>query len=390
MFKVKTFNKISDVIRDYLTSEDYSLSSEFDEFDAAVVRSAPLHDVVLPERLLAIARAGAGVNNIPVDECAKRGIVVFNTPGANANAVKELVLCGMLLSGRKVVQGMEWLLTEGSKSDNVEAFVEKTKARFAGPELAGRKLGVIGLGAIGVMVANAARQGFGMEVSGFDPYMSVESAWHLDRKIHKAVSLDELLRESDYISLHLPLGEKTKNMFNEQLIGKMKQGAVLLNFARGGLVDNAAVLNALAGGKLALYITDFPCAELISKEGVLCTPHLGASTPESEENCAMMAASELASYLRDGNILNSVNFPDCELPRAENCCRLAIINENVTNMLGQISAVLAADSHNIDHMINKSRGQWAYTLIDLACRPSEECLDKIKGIKGIVRVRIVE
>ena len=389
MFNVRTFNKISDIIRSYLPSDDFTIADACESYDAAIVRSAPLHDVELPETLLAIARAGAGVNNIPVDKCAEKGIVVFNTPGANANAVKELVMCGMLLSGRRVVQGMEWLLAEGAKSDDIAALTEKTKARFAGPELMGKSLGVIGLGAIGVMVANSARQGLGMEVSGFDPYMSVESAWHLDRKISKANSVDELLANSDFVSLHLPLNDATKNMFDAKMIAKMKTGAVLLNFARGGLVDNSAVLEALGSGKLARYVADFPSSELIGKQGVICTPHLGASTPESEENCAMMAARELANYLKDGNIRNSVNYPDCELPR-EGGFRIAIFNENVTNMLGQISKILADENHNIDHMLNKSRGRWAYTLIDLTARPSESCLEKLRAIEGVARVRIIE
>ncbi|MDO4566196.1 MAG: phosphoglycerate dehydrogenase [Oscillospiraceae bacterium] len=389
MFKVRTFNKISDVIRGYLPNDDFALSDSAEDYEAILVRSASLHEESFPESLLAIARAGAGVNNIPLERCSEKGVVVFNAPGANANAVKELVLCGLLLSGRQVVQGIDWVASEGAKIEDVAAHVEKIKSRFAGPELLGKSLGVIGLGAIGVMVANSARHGLGMDVVGFDPYLSIESAWHLDRKIGKAADIDELLAKSDFVSLHLPLNEETKNMFDARRISKMRQGAVLLNFARGGLVDNAAVLEALSSGRLSRYICDFPEPELIGKEGVICTPHLGASTPESEENCAVMAARELAAYLRDGNIRNSVNFPDCELPR-DGGCRLCMFNENIKNMLGQISAVIAEYSHNIDHMINKSRGQMAYTLIDLPERPTGECLDKIKDIEGVVRVRVIE
>ena len=389
MYKIKKFNKISDAVLQYLPQDRYEISEDAENYDAVLVRSAALHDVEFPEQTLAIARAGAGVNNIPVAQCAERGIVVFNTPGANANAVKELVLCGMLMSGRKIAQSMEWLNTEGAQSDDVANLVEKAKSRFAGPELQGKRLGVIGLGAIGVMVANAAARGLGMEVMGYDPYLSVESAWHLDRRIERAATIEQILASCDYVTLHLPLNDSTRNTIDAAAIAKMKDGAVLLNFARGGLVDTDAVLDAVAGGHLAKYVTDFPDNKLIGKENVICTPHLGASTPESEENCAIMAARELADYIENGNIRNSVNFPNCELPR-EGGVRLAIINKNVPNIIGQLTAALAADGLNIEHMINKSRGEWAYTMFDLSKEPNATCLKSLAAIEGVVRMRVIK
>ena len=389
MYKIKRFNKISDAVGQYLPQDKYEIAEDFEDYDAVLVRSAALHDVTFPERTLAIARAGAGVNNIPVEKCAERGIVVFNTPGANANAVKELVLCGMLMSGRKIAQSMEWLKGEAAGSDDVANLIEKSKSRFAGPELLGKKLGVIGLGAIGVMVANAAARGLGMEVMGYDPYLSVDSAWHLDRRIERAATIEQILASCDYVTLHLPLSDATRNTIDAAAIAKMKNGAVLLNFARGGLVDTDAVLDAVAGGHLAKYVTDFPDSRLIGKENIICTPHLGASTPESEENCAIMAARELADYIENGNIRNSVNFPNCELPR-EGGVRLAIINKNVPNILGQLTALLAAEGLNIEHMINKSRGEWAYTMFDLTREPQADCLNDIKAVEGIVRVRVIK
>ncbi|MEG1268641.1 MAG: phosphoglycerate dehydrogenase [Oscillospiraceae bacterium] len=389
MFNIKMLNNISDSIYGDLPTAEFNVSQELGDFDAVLVRSADMHEMNFPKKLVAIARAGAGVNNIPVESCSEKGIVVFNTPGANANAVKELVLCGMLLAGRKIVPGIEWLQQQGTDGTaNIEKLVEKAKNQFVGPEINGKKLGVIGLGAIGVMVANAASLGFGMEVVGYDPYMSVEAAWQLTRAIKHAVSIDEIITECDYITLHLPLNEKTSGSIGREQLAKMKDGAVLLNFARGGLVDDDAVLEALESGKLYRYVTDFPNDKLINRTGVIATPHLGASTPESEENCAVMAAQQLAAYLRDGNIKNSVNFPDCELPRMGGY-RLAIVNKNITNMVGQITSVLAAESHNIEHMLNKSRGSYAYTLIDLASEPTGACIEKIKAINGVLRIRIV-
>ncbi len=389
MYTIKKLNNISDAIFESLPAEQFSVSDGAQQFDAALVRSADMHEMALPDGLLAIARAGAGVNNIPIPACSEKGIVVFNTPGANANAVKELVICGMLLAGRRIVPGIEWLEQEGKNgTTGLDKLVEKAKNQFVGPELAGKKLGVIGLGAIGVMVANAASHGLGMQVVGYDPYMSVEAAWHLTRAVKHAVSLDEIFGDCDYITLHLPLNDKTRGTVGAAEFAKMKQGAVLLNFARGGLVDDDAMLAALDEGRLLRYVTDFPNDRIVNHEGVIATPHLGASTPESEENCARMAARQLADYLINGNIRNSVNLPDCELPRLSGA-RVAIINKNITNMVGQITAVLAADGHNIEHMLNKSRGDYAYTLIDLLRAPSEACAARLRGIDGVLRVRVL-
>ncbi len=389
MFTIKKFNNISDVIYEQLPADMFAVSADADDYDAALVRSADLHETVLPASLLAIARAGAGVNNIPIARCSERGVVVFNTPGANANAVKELVMCGMLLAGRRVVPGIQWLEQEGQKGTvDLEELVEKAKNQFVGPELSGKRLGVIGLGAIGVMVANAASLGLNMQVMGYDPYMSVDAAWHLTRAVKHAVSLDEIFSTCDYITLHLPLTDKTRGSVGAAEFGRMKDGAVLLNFARGGLVDDDAMLASLENGKLYRYVTDFPNDKIVNHDGVIATPHLGASTPESEENCAEMAAQALAAYLIDGNIKNSVNLPDCELPRIGGA-RIAIINKNITNMVGQITAILAADGHNIENMLNKSRGDYAYTLIDLEQIPTSACLARIEAIDGVLRVRAI-
>lgn len=389
MFNIKTLNKISDIIYQELGDQQYAVSDSITQYDAVLVRSADMLSAELPKDLLAIARAGAGYNNIPVDRCTEQGIVVFNTPGANANAVKELVLCGLLLAGRQVISGAGWLeqlCTE--RAEGVEKLVEKGKNQFVGPELAGKKLGVIGLGAIGVMVANAADKGLGMQVMGYDPYLSVEAAWNLTRSIIHVKSLDEIFANCDYITLHLPLNDKTRGMIGKAALSSMKQGSVLLNFARGGLVDDEALVDALESGHLRHYVTDFPNEAVLGHKGVIATPHLGASTPESEENCAQMAAQQLRSYLEDGNIVNSVNMPRCEMPRTEGY-RLAVINLNIKNMVGQITAVLADAGHNIEHMVNSSRGEWAYTMLDLASKPDEACLNKIRAIHGVIRVRVL-
>lgn len=389
MFTIKILNKISDVIYQELGREKYAVSEDAGQYDAILVRSADMLGAELPDDLLAIARAGAGYNNIPVDRCAERGIVVFNTPGANANAVKELVLCGMLLSGRQVVSGVHWLeqLCAGPH-DDIETLVEKRKNQFVGPELAGKKLGVIGLGAIGVMVANAADKGLGMQVMGYDPYLSVEAALNLTRSIIYVKTLGEIFANCDYITLHLPLSDKTRGIIGENELAAMKPGTVLLNFARGGLVDDDALIKALGSGHLRHYVTDFPNDRVIGAEGVIATPHLGASTPESEENCAQMAAAQLRSYLEDGNITNSVNLPRCELPR-NGGCRVAVINRNIKNMVGQMTAALAEAGHNIEHMLNSSRGEWAYTLFDLATEPDAACIERLCAIQGVVRVRVL-
>ncbi|MBP1577860.1 MAG: phosphoglycerate dehydrogenase [Oscillospiraceae bacterium] len=390
MYSIKTLNKISNIIYTELENDSYTVSDSAENYEGILVRSADMHEMKLPENLLAIARAGAGVNNIPVDACTEKGIVVFNTPGANANAVKELVICGMLLSGRQVIEGCDWLADLHLRcADNIETLVEKGKSRFVGPELAGKKLGVIGLGAIGVMVANAADKGLGMEVMGYDPYLSVDAAWNLTRSIIHVKTIEEIFSKCDYISLHLPLNDKTRGMIDEKTIASMKQGAVILNFARGGLVDDEAIISALESGHIRHYVTDFPNDKLLGRKGIIATPHLGASTPESEENCAQMAARQLKSYIEDGNIVNSVNLPRCEMPRTEPF-RLAIINRNVKNMLGQMSAVLADAGFNIEHMMNSSRGDWAYTLFDLSVEPDEAVIKKLENIDGIIKVRLIK
>lgn len=387
--KIKLYNKISPIINKRLPDSAYDISENHSEFDAAIVRSAKLDSADFPAGLLAIARAGAGYNNIPVDECTSRGIAVFNTPGANANAVKELVLCALLLSCRDVVGGLNWVKSAVAEGQTgIEKIVEKKKGDFAGNELAGKKLGVIGLGAIGVMVANSAVGGLGMEVMGYDPYMSLDSAWHLTRSAKRAGDINELLEQCDFVTLHLPLTPNTKGMIGEPEFSRMKKGAVLLNFARGGLVDNDAVAAALADGRLGSYVTDFPDDSIAGKAGVLAIPHLGASTEESEENCAEMAADQLRDYLENGNIVNSVNLPGCTLPRTTPY-RLAVINQNIKSVLSGISAALGEDGLNIDHMLNKSRGDMAYTIVDVSGLPSDKCIEKIKAIDGVVRIRVI-
>lgn len=384
MKHIKTFNKISDIIHSHLHRGSYTISDEAQSYEAALVRSASLHDTAFPPNLLAIARAGAGVNNIPLDKCSEAGIVVFNTPGANANAVRELVLCSLLLSGRNILGGVEW--AQNLKGD-VENAVEKGKSQFIGTELAGKTLGVIGLGAIGILVANSALQ-LGMKVIGYDPYISIEAAWKLSSTVAHAKNINDVFAKCDYITLHVPLTEQTKAMINAKTLALCKEDAVILNFSRGDLVNDADILEALKNKKIRRYITDFPNAALLGKEGVIPVPHLGASTPESEENCAAMAAHQLKIYLEEGNIVNSVNFPSCEMPRGGKA-RLCIINKNITNMVGQIASVLAAENLNIEDMLNKSKGAWAYTLIDLEAKPHEAALKKIAAIEGIVRVRLI-
>ncbi len=390
MLTVRKFNNISDVIYTSLPEESYTFSEDAQHYDAALVRSADLHDTEFPEELLAIARAGAGVNNIPLDKCSGRGIVVFNTPGANANAVKELVICGMMLSGRRIITGAEWVehQKEEGAAEDVAKSMEKAKKNFVGREIAGKKLGVIGLGAIGVMVANAA-VALDMEVYGYDPYLSVRAALKLSRAVTVMEDMNELLRLCDFVSLHVPLTDKTKNTIDYNAIKLMKADAVLLNLARGGLVDNKEVVRALDEGRLGRYVTDFPDEYVIGNPNVIATPHLGASTPEAEENCARMAAKQLRDYVEDGNIRNSVNFPDSYMPRSGGY-RICIINENIANMIGQITAILAAEGHNVEHMINRSKGAWAYTVIDVLDPPSEAALKALEAIEGIVRVRVID
>ena len=389
MYTVKTMNNISDIIKQTLKASQYEVGPEQETYDALMVRSADLHETAFPQTLLAIARAGAGVNNIPVDACTEQGIVVFNTPGANANAVKELVLCGMLISCRKVIEGTEWVRDAHARGETgIGKLAEKAKKQFVGPELLGKKLGVVGLGAIGVLVSNAASDGLGMEVMGYDPFLSVEGALRLSRSVKLTADLDALFKECDYVTLHLPLNDQTRGMVNEKVVATMKDGAVLLNFARGGLVDDEAVLAAVKTGKLRHYVTDFADDTIAGQDGVIVMPHLGASTPESEENCAVMAAAEIHDYLQNGNITHSVNLPACSMPRAEGC-RVTVINRNVANMVGQMTAVLAAEGLNIENMINKSRGAYAYTMFDLSAAPGEEALARLQQIDGVLRIRVL-
>lgn len=386
MFRIKTLNEISPVINKVFTA-DYAVGSEIDNEDAIIVRSAKMHDMPISDSLLAVARAGAGYNNIPVDKCSERGIVVFNTPGANANAVKELTIAGMLLAGRDIVGGIEWARTLKGEGDKVAALVEKGKNHFVGPELKGKKLAVIGLGAIGTMVANAGHA-LEMDVYGYDPFLSVEHALMLSRAVHKAGDLDKLLAEADFVSLHLPLTDKTRGMVDADMLSKFKPGAVLLNFSRGELVDGAAVLEAVKAGRLRRYVTDFPSEDMLGAEGVIALPHLGASTPESEDNCAEMAAQELAGYLTRGAIINSVNYPACD-PGYTDGARLCVLHANVPNMVGSVTALLAAQGINIANMVNKSRGALAYTVIDADGEIGANVVKAVAAVENVYKVRLI-
>jgi D-3-phosphoglycerate dehydrogenase len=388
MYKIQTLNKISPKGLDRLPRDAYETASEILNPDAILVRSQKMHDMPIPDTVKAIARAGAGVNNIPVDACTGRGIVVFNTPGANANGVKELVLAGLFLSSRNVVGGITWAKSIAQKGDEVPKLIEKEKSAFAGPEIKGKKLGVVGLGAIGVMVANDAVS-LGMEVVGYDPYISVEAAWGLSRTVARATSLDRLLIESDYVTLHLPLNDSTKGMLAYEKLSLMKKGARLLNFARGGLVNNKDLIRAISEGIISAYVTDFPDDELLKTEKVICLPHLGASTPESEDNCAIMAVDQVRDYLENGNIKNSVNFPNCEMGRIGRAYRLTVANKNIPNMVGQMTALLAEEKINISDLINKHRDDVAYNIIDTDSKLSPELLNRIRKIDGVIMVREV-
>jgi D-3-phosphoglycerate dehydrogenase len=373
---------------DLLDKQKYSVNSNSGNTDAIILRSFKMHGMDLPPGLKAVARAGAGTNNIPVDEYTEKGIVVFNTPGANANSVKELVLMGLFISSRKIIDGVSWTEELKGRGDEVPKLVEKGKSNFAGCEIMGKTLGVIGLGAIGVMVANDAAA-LGMNVKGFDPYISVDAAWGLSRDVQKAASIEELLADSDYISLHIPLNDSTKGYINEETISMMKPGVKILNFARGGLVDNAALKKALLKGLVDRYVTDFPDDEVLGVENIIPIPHLGASTPEAEENCAVMAVNQLVDFLETGNIKNSVNFPDCSMP-INGETRIIIGNKNVPNMVGQISSVLAAGGLNIANMINRNKGDYAYNLIDIDGPVSETVIENINRIDGVIFTRTIE
>ena len=384
MKKIHCLNSISKVGLDSF-SEDYTFTDNISEADALLVRSASLHDTEFSEDLVAIARAGAGVNNIPVDRCSEEGIVVFNTPGANANSVKELVIAAMLIVARDVIGGIEWVKSV-MDNPNIAKEVEKAKSRFAGHEIKNKKLGVIGLGAIGSEVANAASS-LGMEVYGYDPYMTVNAAFRLSRRVHPVTDIHKIYENCDYISLHMPLTDENTGMINEESLSLMKDEVVILNFSRDKLVNDKDMAKALKSGKVKRYVTDFPNEHIRDMEGVLAIPHLGASTEESEDNCALMAAEELMDYIENGNITNSVNFPNCDMGICRVTLRVALLHSNKPNMIGQISAVLAAKDINISDLTNKSKGKYAYTLVDLDSELDEDAEAALKKIDGMKRVR---
>lgn len=386
MRKIHCLNAISKYGTDLLT-EDYALTGELQEAEGILVRSASLHETVFPEGLLAIARAGAGVNNIPLESCAEKGIVVFNTPGANANGVKELVIAGLLLAARDVVGGIEWC--KANKDDaNISKSVEKSKKAFAGGEIKGKKLGVIGLGAIGAEVANAAAA-LGMEVYGYDPYISVNAAWMLSRDVKHIFSADTIYQECDYITVHVPLMDATRGMINKECIAQMKDGVVILNFARDLLVNDDDMAEALTSGKVKRYVTDFPNPKSANMPNTIAIPHLGASTEESEDNCAKMAVVEIMDYLENGNIRNSVNYPACDMGICKSAARVGVLHMNVPNMIGQITGILAGSGININDMTNKSKDKFAYTLMDLDKVPADDIVEKLRAIDGILRVRVI-
>lgn len=387
MKNILLLNKIAKIGLSVLDTENYACSDSVANPDAIMVRSAAMHDMEIPESVLAIARAGAGVNNIPLDKCTEAGIAVFNTPGANANAVKELVIAGLLLSSRKIAQGIDWTKTLAGKDDAAK-LVEKGKSQFVGPEIEGKTLGIIGLGAIGILVANVAIK-LGMEVIGFDPYISVDGAWGLSRAVKHAKTLDEIYAVSDYITVHVPLNDSTKNTISKESIAKMKDGVRILNFARGGLVNSEDIKAALETGKVSCYVTDFPDASVIGVENIIAIPHLGASTPESEDNCAVMAAKELKAYIENGNVINSVNFPCVSEPRTTDV-RICVLHKNVPNMINHISAILGDKNINIEHFSNKSRGDIAYSIIDVAGTAPDDTEDVISAIDGVIKVRIIK
>ena len=386
MYHYKCMNQIAKTGLDEF-SRDYAQVEEMEEADALVVRSAALHDTEFPKNLKAIARAGAGVNNIPLGKCAEEGIVVFNTPGANANAVKELVLAGLLLASRDIIGGANWVQSE-RMNEEISSLTEKQKKQFAGHEIEGKKLGIIGLGAIGVKVANAAVH-LGMEVLGYDPYISVEAAWNLSRSIRHITNVDEIYKECDYITVHVPLLDSTRKMINAEAIDKMKDGVVLLNFARDLLVDEDAVVLALKKGKIKRYVSDFPNPVTAGAKGTIVLPHLGASTEEAEENCARMAVKELREFLEYGNIRNSVNYPACDMGVPAYPARIAVCHKNVKNMLSQFTTILGEENYNIGNMTNKSRGDYAYSMFDLETAASPRFVSRLEAIDGVLKVRVI-
>lgn len=387
MFQYTCLNPIANVGLDLL-GDNYQKADDMKDAQAVLVRSAAMHDLELPAGLHAVARAGAGVNNIPLDKCAEAGIVVFNTPGANANGVKELVFAGMLLAARDVVGGIEWVKSEVGNAD-IAKLAEKEKKNFAGTEIAGKKLGVIGLGAIGVKVANAATH-MDMEVYGYDPYISVNAAWNLSRSVKHVNSVEEIYKECDYITVHVPLMDSTKEMINDEAIAMMKPAAVILNFARDLLVDEKAVIKALEEGRLRKYVTDFPNPTTVGAKGCIVTPHIGASTEESEDNCAVMAVKEIKDFLENGNITHSVNFPDCSMGVCQTEGRLLVLHKNVKGMISQYTAVLGEANINISNMTNKSRGEYACALIDVDAPVTDAVVEKLSQTENVLKVRVVK
>lgn len=387
MFNYVCLNPIAQVGLDVL-EEGYQKVDDIKDASAALVRSASMHDMELPDTLDVVARAGAGVNNIPLDACAQKGIVVFNTPGANANGVKELVLAGMFMASRDINGGVNWVQSE-RENPELAKLTEKQKKDFAGCEIAGKKLGVIGLGAIGIRVANAATH-LDMEVYGYDPYISVNAAWNLSRNVRHVRNVEDIYRECDYITIHIPLLDSTRKMINEEVIAMMKPTAVILNFARDLLVDEEAVVEALAQGRLKRYVSDFPNNITAGKKGCIVTPHLGASTEESEDNCAVMAAQEIRNYLENGNIRNSVNYPNCDMGECTTAGRVAVLHTNSKGVIGKFTSIFGECDINIANMTNKSKGEYAYSMFDLDTPMTQEAVDKMKEMKGVSKVRIVK
>ena len=390
MIQIKTMNAISPVYEEILNPSAYAVGPEEAAPQAILVRSADLHASEIPDSLLCVARAGAGYNNLPIDVYAQKGVVAFNTPGANANAVKEQTVAGLLLASRKIAQGIDWCQTLAEKGEAIPALVEKGKSQFAGPELMGKTLGVMGLGAVGRLVANAG-VALGMRVLGHDPYISVENAWQLSREVEHSTDLDQMLSQCDYLSVHVPLTPDSRNLFRREIFEKMKPGAALLNFSRGALVNDADVKVALSQGKLRAYVTDFPNADLVGTPGVVCIPHLGASTPESEENCVRMASRQIRDYLENGSIVHSVNYPDCPLGPMTRP-RLLVLHQNIPNVLQSILGLVtqSGENLNIDNMLNKSRGDYACTALDLDHAPSQALVEKIAQLATTYRVRLLK
>ena len=386
MYNILKLNEISKVANKEF-SDNYALVKEAENPDAIVLRSFNMHEYDIPSSVLCVGRAGAGVNNIPLDKCSEKGIVVFNTPGANANAVKELVVCGLLLAGRKIVEGIEWAASLKGKGAEVAKAVEKGKSAFVGCEIKGKTLGVVGLGAIGAMVANVAIK-LGMNVLGYDPFISIDGAWNLDHHVIKEIDINEIFKKSDFITLHVPLNDSTRSLVNKDTLALMKDGSAILNFARGELVDAAAVIDALESEKLSRYVTDFPTDEMLGVKNLIAIPHLGASTPEAEDNCAVMVARQMIDFIENGNITNSVNMPACKMPR-QGKSRITVFHKNVKNVLSAITAVIGEEGINIANLMSQAKGEYAYLILDLDENLSDAALDKIKGMDSVVKVRTI-